>query len=123
MSAQHMIEHLIMSNRISNTKLKTESFNPPEKIPALKRFLMSARPLPNEFANPLLGEGLQPLEFTNMDDSKLMLKKEVEDFYNYFEECPDAVSFNPTFGELNKSEWNVFHEKHFTHHFNQFGIN
>ena len=123
MSAQHMIEHLIMSIRISNTKLKTECFNPPEKIPALKRFLMSARPLPKEFVNPLIGSGLVPLEYANIEEAKRNLQKEVEDYYHYFEEYPEAVLVNPTFGELNKSEWNVFHQKHFTHHFNQFGIN
>jgi len=36
---------------------------------------------------------------------------------------PDALKLNPTFGELNKAEWEIFHEKHFTHHFKQFGIN
>lgn len=122
MSAQHMIEHLIMSVRISNSKLKTACFNPPEKIPVLKRFLTSNRPLPKEFVNPLIGSGLLPLECVNIEEAKRKLQEEVEDFYNYFEEYPDAVLVNPTFGELNKSEWVVFHEKHFMHHFTQFGI-
>ncbi|MDP3683019.1 MAG: hypothetical protein Q8S01_03720, partial [Ignavibacteria bacterium] len=57
MSAQHMIEHLILAVKTSNGKLTIGCFNPPEKIPALKRFLMSARPLPKEFVNPLIGSG------------------------------------------------------------------
>ena len=40
----------------------------------------------------------------------------------YFEENPDATFINLTFGELDKTEWDVFHEKHFKHHFNQFGL-
>jgi len=122
MSAQHMIEHLILAVRMSNGKLNISCFNPPEKIPTLKRFLMSGRPLPKEFINPLIGEGLLPLEYENLEGAKLVLKKEVEDYYKYFEEHPDASLVNPTFGELNKNEWDVFHEKHFTHHLGQFGI-
>ncbi len=122
MSAQHMIEHLILTVRISNGKSKIECFNPPEKIPILKRFLMSARPLPKEFINPLIGEGLVPLEYENLEEAKLVLEKELQFYYKYFENHPDASLVNPTFGELNKNEWDVFHEKHFTHHFGQFGI-
>ncbi|MCK9210692.1 MAG: hypothetical protein M0P61_07665 [Ignavibacteriaceae bacterium] len=122
MSAQHMIEHLILTVRISNGKLKIECFNPPEKIPMLKRFLMSGRPLPKGFINPLIGEGLIPFEYENLEEAKLALEKELQNYYKYFEDHPDASLVNPTFGELNKNEWDVFHEKHFTHHFGQFGI-
>lgn len=122
MSSQHMIEHLILAVRTSNGKLTIGCFNPPEKIPTLKRFLTSNRPLPKEFVNPLIGSGLLPLEYVNLEEAKRNLQKEVEDFYHYFEEYPEAVLVNPTFGELNKNEWLIFHEKHFTHHFNQFGI-
>lgn len=122
MSSQHMIEHLILAVRTSNGKLTIGCFNPPEKIPTLKRFLTSNRPLPKEFVNPIIGSGLLPLEYVNLEEAKRNLQKEVEDFYHYFEEYPEAVLVNPTFGELNKNEWLIFHEKHFTHHFNQFGI-
>jgi oxepin-CoA hydrolase/3-oxo-5,6-dehydrosuberyl-CoA semialdehyde dehydrogenase len=47
---------------------------------------------------------------------------EVDNYYNYFNENPDAVLMNPTFGELNKDEWEQFHKKHLTHHLTQFGL-
>ena len=123
MSAQHMVEHLIFAVRTSNGKLNVGCFNPPEKWQTLKRFLLSSRPLPKGFLNPIIGENLLPLEFENLDEAKKILRQEVEDYYKYFEENPDALLLNPTFGELNKDEWEVFHEKHFTHHLGQFGIN
>jgi hypothetical protein len=122
MSAQHMVEHLILAVRTSNGKLNVGCFNPPEKWQTLKRFLLSSRPLPKEFMNPIIGENLLPLEYKNLDEAIKILSQEVDDYYEYFEENPDALLLNPTFGELNKSEWEVFHEKHFTHHFGQFGI-
>ncbi|MFA5803173.1 MAG: DUF1569 domain-containing protein [Melioribacteraceae bacterium] len=122
MTAQHMIEHLILAVRTSNGKLNVGCFNPPEKWPTLKRFLLSSRPLPKEFLNPIIGENLLPIEYKNLDEAIKILSQEVDDYYEYFEENPDALLLNPTFGELNKAEWDVFHEKHFTHHLSQFGI-
>ncbi len=122
MSPQHMVEHLILAVKSGNGKLKVECSSQPDKIPSLKRFLLSPRPLPKGFINPLIGEGLLPFEYKSLDEAKSVLKKEVADYYTFFENSPDAVFVNPAFGELNKSEWDVFHQKHFTHHFQQFGI-
>lgn len=122
MSAQHMVEHLILAARTSNGKLNAGCFNPPEKWRTLKRFLISSRPLPKGFMNPIIGEDLLPLEYKNLDEAIKILSQEVDDYYKYFEENPDALLLNVTFGELNKAEWEVFHDKHFTHHLSQFGI-
>jgi len=122
MSAQHMVEHLILAVKMSNGKIQTECFNPPEKLLALKRYLMSSRPLPKEFVNPLIGAGLKPLQYSSLSEAIAVLKIEIEGYYSYFEKNPDATLVNATFGELNKIEWDVFHEKHFKHHYTQFGI-
>lgn len=122
MSSQHMVEHLLLTVKVSNSKIKVECFNPPEKIPTLKRFLLSERPLPKNFINPLIGEGLLPLQFNNFEDAVAGLKIEIEDFYKFFEDNPEAIITNPTFGELNRTEWEIFHKKHFIHHLAQFGI-
>ena len=58
MSAQHMVEHLILAVQNGNGKLKLECFNPPEKLPVLKRYLLSSRPLPQGFVNPYIGDDL-----------------------------------------------------------------
>jgi oxepin-CoA hydrolase/3-oxo-5,6-dehydrosuberyl-CoA semialdehyde dehydrogenase len=41
MTAQHMVEHLITAVQISNGKVHFNCFNPPEKLPALRRFFES----------------------------------------------------------------------------------
>ncbi|NMB80247.1 MAG: DUF1569 domain-containing protein [Ignavibacteria bacterium] len=122
MSAQHMVEHLLMTIKVSSGKDKVECFNPPEKIPTLKRFLLSGRPLPKNFTNPIIGEGLLPLQFDSLKSAIENLAQEIKDYYNFFEINPDALLVNPTFGPLNKYEWEVFHNKHFAHHLEQFGI-
>lgn len=122
MTPQHMVEHLILAMRMSTGKLKLECFNPPEKLPALKRFLMSSRPLPKLFVNPAIGENLLPLEYSSLEEAKNILNQEIIDYLNHFELNPEAKTVNVTFGELNKEEWDVFHKKHFIHHFSQFGL-
>ena len=122
MSPQHMVEHLILAMRMSTGKIKLECLNPTEKLPALKRFLLSSRPLPKLFVNPAIGEYLLPLEYSSLEEAKEILKKETEDYLNYFELNPEAKTVNVTFGDLDKGEWDVFHQKHFEHHLSQFGL-
>jgi oxepin-CoA hydrolase/3-oxo-5,6-dehydrosuberyl-CoA semialdehyde dehydrogenase len=122
MTAQHMVEHLILAVKMSNGKTNLECFNPPEKIPALKRFLMSSRALPKLFENPALGKGLVELEFNSLIEAKEKLKEEIENHNSFFKNNPDSKTVNVTFGKLNKKEWDVFHKKHFKHHLSQFGL-
>jgi len=122
MTPQHMVEHLILAVQMSNGKLELECFNPPEKIPSLKRFLMSSRPIPKLFVNPVIGENHRPLECLSFNEATEKLKNEIDDYVLFFENNPGANLVNVTFGELNKEEWDVFHKKHFTHHLSQFGL-
>ncbi|HOI28893.1 MAG TPA: hypothetical protein PLZ15_03965 [Melioribacteraceae bacterium] len=122
MTPRHMIEHLILAVRMGNGSLIVECFNPEEKISTLKKFLMSSRPLPKNFINPLIGEDLLPLEYGSIEEALSVLKQEVDKHYRFFELNPDATTTNATFGDLNKDEWEIFHRKHFQHHLEQFGI-
>jgi oxepin-CoA hydrolase/3-oxo-5,6-dehydrosuberyl-CoA semialdehyde dehydrogenase len=122
MTSQHMVEHLILAFKTGNGKLNVKCVSPPEKLQTLKRFLMSNRPLPKNFINPLLGEKLQDLVFSNLEEAIDNLKKEIDDFYDYFKTNPNSTLTNLTFGELNFEEWERFHIKHINHHFEQFNI-
>jgi len=122
MTPQHMVEHLVISVKMSNGKLILKCFNPPEKIPALKRFLLSSKPLPKLFENPALGKELSDLEYSSLDEAITILKLEIDDYNTFFSNNPDEKPVNVTFGELSKSEWDFFHQKHFRHHLSQFGI-
>jgi hypothetical protein len=122
MTPQHMVEHLILAVNMSNGKFNLDCINPPEKIPTLKRFLLSSRPLPKLFENPALGKGLQPLEYKSLNEAIEKLKEELENYYSFFDKNPAARTMNVTFGELNKEEWDVFHKKHFEHHLSQFDL-
>lgn len=122
MTAQHMVEHLIMTLRMSNGKISVDCAYEDRKLVILKRFLNSDKPMPRNFSHPLIGSGLRSLEFPGLDEAFIQLGKEIEDFYDYFREHPHATPMNPTFGPLTFDEWLVFHRKHMTHHMTQFNL-
>ena len=78
MSAQHMVEHLIQAVQLSNGTLDNkECMNPPEKLNVLKRFLLSSRPMPKNFVNPVIGSELKPLINSSLQNAIKKLKVEI----------------------------------------------
>lgn len=121
MTPQHMIEHLGFAFRMSNGKQTVPIKSDPERLPALRRFLKSDRPMPRNYVNPITGDRLLPLQYGSMAAARKSLFREVKDFYSFFEQNPEARLNNPVFGKLNFGEWLIFHRKHIVHHLAQFG--
>jgi hydroxymethylglutaryl-CoA reductase len=122
MSAQHMIEHLSLIVRISNGKMNVPQATPEEKIPSRLAFLRSDMELPREFKAPGLAQDPLPLRFASMEAAREKLEAEITDFIQFFDENPNSRPVHPVFGPLDRADWVRFHNKHFTHHYKQFGL-
>ena len=122
MTPQHMVEHLILSFQMSNGKLKLKCITHPDKLPSLKRFLLSERPLPKEYINPYIGPNLLPLKCPGIEDAVENLGEEINHHIDFFKLNQNVKTVHVNFGELNKHEWDQFHSKHFTHHLAQFNL-
>ncbi|MCW8804955.1 MAG: DUF1569 domain-containing protein [Ignavibacteriaceae bacterium] len=122
MTPQHMVEHLYKAMQASINEISLNIFTEERKIPVLKRLFLGEKALPKEFMNPTIGPDLMELEFKNMEAATLELKNILERYERFFENNPDIKTAHPTFGYLTKKEWDVFHQKHFIHHFSQFGL-
>ncbi|MDP1725730.1 MAG: hypothetical protein Q8M15_03030 [Bacteroidota bacterium] len=123
MSAQHMLEHLLLVLEISRGKFEVSIITPIEKVEKVKRiFLLGDSPLKKDFNAPFLPEGLQPLLFGSIEEAKKGLLLEVETYLHFWQNNPQSKFSHPVFGVLSANEWHLFHRKHFTHHFNQFGL-
>jgi oxepin-CoA hydrolase/3-oxo-5,6-dehydrosuberyl-CoA semialdehyde dehydrogenase len=122
MSPQHMVEHLYKAVQSSINEIQFKIYTEDNKIPVLKRFLLGNRPLPKEFMNPAIGPDLLPLEFSSLEAAVNELEKVIERYNLFFTENPSAKTAHPTFGLLSKEEWDIFHQKHFTHHLSQYGL-
>jgi oxepin-CoA hydrolase/3-oxo-5,6-dehydrosuberyl-CoA semialdehyde dehydrogenase len=122
MTPHHMVEHLAFAVKFSNGKLPQRLYVPSERAETMKNFLLGEGEHPIGFKSPLLGDGLEPLLTTNLNTATDYLDKELTVFDTYFRENPDATFTHPLLGELTYSEWVLFHNKHFSHHFKQFNI-
>ena len=122
MTPQHMVEHLYKAIQASINEISIDVLTEEKKISVLKRIFLGSRSLPKEFMNPAIGPDLLPLEFSNLDSAIDELKKVTERYNKYFDSNAGTKTAHPVFGYLTKSEWDLFHEKHFKHHLSQFGL-
>lgn len=123
MTAQHMVEHLSYTLRFANGKLPQELLYRPDKAEKFKQYtIYSEQELQPGFRAPMLPEELLPLKHPGMQEAVQELEQELQDMDRYFAQNPEARPVSPTLGELTQAEWYVFHNKHFRHHFRQFGL-
>lgn len=123
MTPQHMVEHLILTVKLSYGRIKIPEFEPNEKQLSQKQALLySEITFPKGVRAPGLGDQLLDLRFPNLETAKEELLKSLDDYASFFEENSTSKTMHPRFGRLNFEEWELFHEKHFNHHFEQFGI-
>ncbi|WP_111685336.1 phenylacetic acid degradation bifunctional protein PaaZ [Winogradskyella tangerina] len=124
MTAQHMLEHLEYSTRISAGEIQDFEFSTPEKIiEKVNATLYNYEKMPRNFgAPPRLEEELKTLTHDSLETAKQQLLEAYDNFEAYFKEHPEATLKNIVFGNLNRYEWHLFHRKHFNHHFEQFGL-
>jgi len=122
MTPQHMVEHLYKAVQASINEITLNVFTEERKIPILKKLFLGERPLPKEFMNPAIGPELMQLEFDDLNNAIIELKKVQKRYEQFFEDNPSTKTVHPVFGYLNKEEWDTFHQKHFKHHLSQFGL-
>ena len=124
MKAQNMVEHLATVLQYTNGKKEIAQRATDEEALKAKQFLIyTEAELPMGLKTPLLpAEGLVAFEFSSLDEAKKNLNKELDDFETYHANNPGALFAQPRLGKLNYKEWIIFHNKHFTHHFRQFGL-
>jgi len=122
MTPQHMVEHLYKALQASINEITLNVFTEERKIPKLKRIFLGEKPLPKEFMNPVIGPDLMELEFKNMNAATMELENILDKYEQFFESNPAIKTTHPVFGNLTKAEWDIFHQKHFIHHFSQFDI-
>lgn len=123
MTAQHMIEHLTITMKISSERIKLSDFEPNKTQLTQKNLLLfTSLDFPKGIRAPGSKGELPDLKLKNLQVAKEKLLASIEEFNSYFENNPEAKTVHPRFGELNHREWLLFHEKHFAHHLGQFGI-
>lgn len=124
MTPQHMVEHLILLTKLSNGNLQGKLMRSEETAAKWKQGLIySDMEFPKGIRVPHLPENtLAELRYENLERAINKLESEVINFEEFYKNDPEKSALHPALGLLNGNEWIVFHNKHFTHHFSQFGL-
>ena len=122
MTPQHMVEHIVGSWRISNGRAKVPPALSEKEIAERRVFLFSEVPYPKNHPNPLFAQGLQALRKSDLEAAIEQLEDEIDAFFSYHAEHPEAIEMHPVFGPLDFDGWMCFQSKHMSHHFAQFGL-
>jgi len=125
MSPQMMVEHLeeVVRKGLEITDAKDFEQIPEEQTEKLQDWLYTNNKIRPGAQYPLLKEGETPvLRHKNLDMAKEALLNSLKEFQIYYRENPRAQHYHTKFGMLNKEMWELFQRKHFTHHFEQFGL-
>lgn len=123
MSPQNIIEHLTGSLKMSTGKTIVKRYTTPEEAITIKSKLIdSPAAIPEGVKNPLLTGEAPALIHKDMDTAIAELFQEIDHFKTYYKQNPNAVHTHLRMGELTHGEWLIMHNKHFTHHFKQYGL-
>ena len=124
MTPQQMIEHLALSVKGSYRSKLTEITVPEEKSKTMKQFfIFSDAELPRNVKSSMYADGnLPPLKHANIAEATNALVEEIKHFYAHFSSSEGVTTMNPFLGPLTQEEWEIFHGKHFLHHFKQFEL-
>jgi hydroxymethylglutaryl-CoA reductase len=121
MNAQEMVEHLsdmlMMSRGTGNFTIDVDA----ETIARRQQFLSSDKEMAKNIAVPFTKE----IIVLRHDELELALDEFAEEWINfteYYENNPSASVIHPYYGDLDFNLWLKMHDKHFTHHFKQFGL-
>lgn len=122
MNAQQMVEHFADAVKNANGKLVLPLLNEGERLQKYREFLMSEEPFKENTKNPLIPEEGVPLRRPDMPSAINKLQKELDYFFEIFENHPELKTGNAFFGELNY-EMNIqLLHKHAMHHLRQFRL-
>jgi hypothetical protein len=119
MNAQQMIEHMVQQIEYSNGKKINTCDLPAEEAAGEKqKWIYTDVEIPK---NLVLGPLPENFRYANLETAMKQLTQELNDFEEYFNK-PGITSIHAGYGPMDYNEWLIWHGKHFTHHFKQFGL-
>jgi len=117
-----MVEHLIVSMKMSNGGFVIPCRTPKEMIPKYKEIILNPDIEMERGIKAGGMEGLLDLRFPTMEAALEKLESEIKKFHTYFQSNPGILMMNPVVDEIGYEDWIIFHNKHFTHHLKQFNL-
>ncbi len=121
MTAQHMVEHLLMTMKTS-VKRYGEPEDPPTKGQVgFKAFITKGAPIEHRPSDKTKAD-LPELKYANLEEAINKMPEAVSRFYTHYEANPEFRCYNKFMGELGFDELELFHYQHFRFHLHQFHL-
>ncbi len=123
LNPQAMVEHLSSSWYISNGRAWVDQKTTDTEAEQYRMVLDSDEPMPPNTKNPGMPEGESPaIRKPDLASAIEMLEDEIQQFFKYFEQNPNARPAHPLFGPLSYYQWLQFQTMHIKHHLRQFNL-
>ena len=125
MTSQQMLEHLETTLYHSIGRPEAEKcYTQEDQLKKYQDSLYNFKKIPKEFKAPFLPQNgdLPELKHKNLDAAKEALINALKQYIVYYKENPQAEHMHYVFGKLNNEMMELIHRKHFSHHFEQFGL-
>lgn len=119
MNAQQMVEHLVDQVEYTNGKKIPYCDFPPDEAERAKREMFLTNPdIPK---NLFLSHLPEHFAYSSLETAIEQFILALDAFDEYFK-TPGATAIHGAYGPMDYKEWIFWHNKHFTHHFKQFGL-
>lgn len=123
MTPAQVVNHLTLSLRLSIGDIQVPRINSAEREEKVKRVILgNDRPFPKGLQLPGLEVASAQIGIFPLHEAIESLNFWRDKFYHYYSENPSAKNPHPAMGLLNFKEWDLFHNKHFTHHLSQYAL-
>lgn len=121
MSAQQMVEHLTHTIEIAMNLHAYPLAITEDKFEKMRSFIESDQPLPKNF-NAIFAPENPELIHSEIELAVDAYCEAWIDLEIIFSDNENLETVHPHFGPLTFDLWKKLHEKHITHHFEQFGL-
>lgn len=122
MSPVQLLDHLRASMVLSTRDEPRELSVPESKLPAMRAFLFSDKPMPRAAPKPDIFSTEERPDATDFAATRQQVEDARQMMLAQFDEQPDFSSVHPNFGRLDVAGWLRMHHKHFYHHLQQYGL-
>lgn len=122
MNGQQMVEHFVDVVKNASGKLKLPMVNQGETLEKARAFMFSEKPFAANIKNPFISETPPPPKKATMQGAIEKLQKELNYFFEVFENDSELKTHNAFFGELDFAANVHLLHKHAMHHLRQFGL-
>jgi len=121
MDVQNMVEHLVEAVEYTNGKRIADLRVPADwALKQKKDLVLSDFVIPSGVLG-YLPDATKTKKFKDLETAIVELNKELDEFELFFKTA-GATATHFEFGPMDYNEWVIWHGKHFTHHFKQFGL-